>query len=368
MKKRKITPIIASAVSLSMLCVMTMPVSATWEATWDVRVVEETEDTIVYYDATENEYLTMSSDDHCYYWKQEETPYYAVTLKEGTAVPEEWNVIEPEVHRIIDEETGELRNDSPYRGIEILPWEKGVFDYSEFDENTVVVTDVTDAASLYQTEGVTDVYTMCAIKTRDNSFLFGDDAFVIFPEPDTTLTLEDFSSIPEVTEIDEKAPEYSYYYVHIDLGLEKPPATGSWEEYSAAKIESLFHLSKELQKVDGVSCAVLSFSVQDYIRPVTTTYTLTRIADPDAYGDIDNDGAVNADDAYRALAYYAEQSVNKEDAKLTAPDADKFDEAAAFCAADVNGDGIVNGDDAYGILCYYAAASVGKAPDWNSIF
>ena len=112
----------------------------------------------------------------------------------------------------------------------------------------------------------------------------------------------------------------------------------------------------------------MSFSVQDYIRPVTTTYTLTRIADPDAYGDIDNDGAVNADDAYRALAYYAEQSVNKEDAKLTAPDADKFAEAAAFCAADVNGDGIVNGDDAYYILCYYAASSVGKTPDWMDIF
>lgn len=364
MKKKRITPIIASAVSLSMLCTMTMPVSAVRE----FKVVEETEDTITYYVAAENEYLTMRADDHCYYWKQTETSYYAVTLEEGTAVPEEWNVIEPEVHGFIDEETGEWESNTPYRGQEILPWKKGVFDYSEFDENTIVVTDVTDAASLYQTEGVTDVYTMCDIKTRDNSFLWGDDAFVIFPEPDTILTLEDFSSIPEVTEMDEKAPEYSYYYVHIDLGLEKPSATGSWEEYSAAKIESLFRLSKELQKVDGVSCAILSFSQQDYIRSVTTTYTLTRIADPDAYGDIDSDGTVNADDAYRVLAYYAEQSVGKADAKLTAPDADKFAEAAAFCAGDVNGDGMINGDDAYGILCYYAAASVGKTPDWNSIF
>ncbi|MGN1403298.1 MAG: hypothetical protein ACI4XB_03125 [Ruminococcus sp.] len=364
MKKGRITPIIASAVSLSMLTCMTFPVSAVQE----IKVVEETEDTITYYDVAENEYLTMRADDHCYYWEQTETSYYAVTLEEGTAVPEEWNVIEPELNWAADEESGELISNSPYRGQEILPWGKGVFDYFEFDENTIVVTDVTDAASLYQTEGVTDVYAMCAIKTRENSFLWGDEAFVVFPEPDTILTLEDFSSIPEVTAVEEKTSECLYYCVRLDLGLEEPPVTGSRDEYNAAKIESLFRLSKELQKIDGVSCAVLSFSMQDYIRPVTTTYTLTRVADPDAYGDIDNDGTVNADDAYRALAYYAEQSVGKEDAKLTAPDADKFAEAAAFCAGDVNGDGVVNGDDAYTILCYYAAASVGDAPDWSSIF
>lgn len=357
MKKRKITPIIASAVSLSMLCAMTIPVSAAW----DIRVAEETEDTITYYDATENEYLTMRADDHCYYWKQTETSYYAVTLKEGTAVPEEWNVFEPEIQWYIDAETGELRNGSPYRGIEILPWKKGVFDYFEFDENTVVVTDVTDAASLYQTEGVTDVYTMCALNTQDTSFADGEGEFIIFSDPDVTFTLEDFSSIPEVTVLKDKTSEDSNYSVQLDPELKKSSITTY--EYGAA----LFRISKQLLGIDGVNCAILSMT-RDYIRPPITTYTLTRIADPDAYGDIDNDGAVNADDAYRALAYYAEQSVNKEDAKLTAPDADKFAEAAAFCAADVNSDGIVNGDDAYYILCYYAAASVGKAPDWNSIF
>lgn len=363
MKKKRITPIIASAVSLSMLCTMTMPVSAARE----LKVVEETEDTITYYVAAENEYLTMRADDHCYYWKQTETSYYAVTLEEGTAVPEEWNVIEPEVHGFIDEETGELISDSPYRGIEILPWKKGVFDFSEFDENTVVLADVTDAPSLYQTEGVTDVYTMCALNTQDTSWADGGGEFILFSDSGVVLTLEDFSSIPEVTVLKDKTSEDANYRVQVKLDLEKPPVTAASDEYGLARAEALFRISKQLLEIDGVNCAILSM-MRDYIRPPITTYTLTRIADPDAYGDIDSDGAVNVDDAYRVLAYYAEQSVGKADAKLTAPDADKFAEAAAFCAGDVNGDGMINGDDAYGILCYYAAASVGKTPDWNSIF
>ena len=348
MKKRRITPIIASAVSLSMLCAMTMPVSALYGG--ENRLLEEREDVLVFeVDDPSCDHLTLGKDiDNWYYWRLKETDYIAVTLEEGTVVPEAWNVTEPEIGW----------NDNPYIGLDILPWKDGVFDYSEFDENTIVLTDVTDASSLYQTEGVTDVYEMESMEISRTSL--GGNEIVVFEKPGVTLSLEDFSSIPEVTGLEEKTEDKPYCFASISTDVSK-------NDGDNPLIEEYFRLTKAILQIDGVNCAYPSF-IQDYHRLLTNTYTLTRIADPDAYGDIDNDGAVNADDAYRALAYYAEQSVNKEDAKLTAPDADKFDEAAAFCAADVNSDGIVNGDDAYGILCYYAAASVGKAPDWNSIF
>ena len=74
-------------------------------------------------------------------------------------------------------------------------------------------------------------------------------------------------------------------------------------------------------------------------------------------GDTDENGEVNADDAYQALLSYALVSVGSMGTLRSAQAA----------AADVNTDGAINADDAYAILLYYATDSVGDTPQWDAI-
>lgn len=86
--------------------------------------------------------------------------------------------------------------------------------------------------------------------------------------------------------------------------------------------------------------------------PVTTTTT-----PPVSFtkGDINNDGAVNADDASLALKEYARQQSGHPS---------EFTEIQTK-AADVNEDGAVDSGDASIILKYYAASSTGNDADWD---
>ncbi|MGN1402715.1 MAG: dockerin type I domain-containing protein [Ruminococcus sp.] len=89
-------------------------------------------------------------------------------------------------------------------------------------------------------------------------------------------------------------------------------------------------------------------------------YTLTLNAEEVTYvrGDVNEDGNVNADDAYLVLKAYASYSVS----------GDLGLEGNPLLAADVDENGSVNADDAYYILKYYATASVGGSADWNILF
>ena len=84
---------------------------------------------------------------------------------------------------------------------------------------------------------------------------------------------------------------------------------------------------------------------------VTTTTTQTETGDSDtetkSLGDIDGNGIVDAVDASKVLAYYAQ---------LATSQAESISEAV-LKAADVNGDGFVDAVDASTILAYYAYAS-----------
>ncbi|MGN1404105.1 MAG: dockerin type I domain-containing protein [Ruminococcus sp.] len=86
-------------------------------------------------------------------------------------------------------------------------------------------------------------------------------------------------------------------------------------------------------------------------------------------GDINGDSSINADDAYTALHYYANHSVGRKMALTNAEDTEAAARTAAetiaFTSADVNGDGVVDGEDAYRILKHYAAESVGGTPGWD---
>ncbi|MGN1403299.1 MAG: hypothetical protein ACI4XB_03130 [Ruminococcus sp.] len=340
--------------AVSFCCIFSAAVPASAAYGDEYKIMEETEDFITFQlGGLDYDYCTVSADNNCFYWDERDAEYYAVTLDEGTAVPEDWSTVELEL--------------AGYDNIDLsryLGFQANTFALSEFDENLVVLENVINPQKLYETDGVTGVYQMCGIVTMNTNF--GTGRFSVFVKPDITLTLEDFSLVPEVNEVSEVPFEMSsgtqvIYEVSVDNGF-----SGSSTESSEQTAE-FFDTIKRMQQVENVDCAIPECTIPAIYVTTPTTYTLARVADPDAYGDIDNDGTVNADDAYRVLAYYAEQSVGKEDAKLTAPDADKFAEAAAFCAGDVNGDGVVNGDDAYIILCYYAAASVGDAPEWNDV-
>lgn len=74
-------------------------------------------------------------------------------------------------------------------------------------------------------------------------------------------------------------------------------------------------------------------------------------------GDVDNSGAVNADDASLVLAEYA---------RISTTNTGTFTPAQNK-AADVNGDTAVNANDASSILKYYALSSTGNTPDWSEI-
>lgn len=350
--RKYFTSTLAAAISFCCIFGSAVPVSAAYGD--KAAIVEESEDSITFQIGDiDYDYLTISADNNCFYWKERTTDYYAVTLEEGMSAPEDWNVV-----------ALETVGQDGFDVTKIHPWEEQTFDFSEFDENTVVLADVADPQKLYETDGILHVYQMNSVVSQTTSFGLG--GFAVHTDSGVQLTLEDFSQIPEVVSVGDAMETandtQSVYEVQVNNGF-----SGSLSE-TAEQAKVYFETIKDLQQVEKVHCAIPQCIVRDASETTPTTYTLTRIADPDAYGDIDSDGAVNADDAYRVLAYYAEQSVGKADAKLTAPDADKFAEAAAFCAGDVNGDGMINGDDAYGILCYYAAASVGKTPDWNSIF
>ena len=75
-------------------------------------------------------------------------------------------------------------------------------------------------------------------------------------------------------------------------------------------------------------------------------------------GDIDENGVVDANDAYFCLLAYAKMSVGS-DSGLT---------AAQEKAADVDGNGKVDANDAYYILLYYAKKSVGQDVSWAELF
>ncbi|WP_298484113.1 dockerin type I domain-containing protein [uncultured Ruminococcus sp.] len=91
----------------------------------------------------------------------------------------------------------------------------------------------------------------------------------------------------------------------------------------------------------------------------TVAYTLTLNAEEVTYvrGDVNEDGNVNADDAYLVLKAYASYSVS----------GDLGLEGNPLLAADVDENGNVNADDAYYILKYYATASVSGSADWDAI-
>lgn len=89
--------------------------------------------------------------------------------------------------------------------------------------------------------------------------------------------------------------------------------------------------------------------------PAVTTTTTPQPPVSFTKGDINNDGAVNADDASLALKKYARQQSGRPS---------EFTEIQTK-AADVNEDGAVNSDDASIILKYYAASSTGNDADWD---
>lgn len=74
-------------------------------------------------------------------------------------------------------------------------------------------------------------------------------------------------------------------------------------------------------------------------------------------GDVDEDGKVDADDAYLTLKTYAAESVKR------FPDL----RSAQVAAADVDSDGSLTVQDAYYMLLYYATASVGGDAQWEKI-
>jgi hypothetical protein len=80
-------------------------------------------------------------------------------------------------------------------------------------------------------------------------------------------------------------------------------------------------------------------------------------------GDANQDGEINADDAYQVLCYYATLSVGDSYSFSDDPDT----QAAILEALDINGDGIINTDDAYLILLYYAQQAVGGNPSWDDL-
>lgn len=88
-------------------------------------------------------------------------------------------------------------------------------------------------------------------------------------------------------------------------------------------------------------------------------YTLTLNAEEVTYvrGDVNEDGNVNADDAYLVLKAYASYSVS----------GDLGLEGNPLLAADVDENSDVNADDAYYILKYYATASVSGSADWDAL-
>ncbi|MGN1402814.1 MAG: hypothetical protein ACI4XB_00670 [Ruminococcus sp.] len=99
----------------------------------------------------------------------------------------------------------------------------------------------------------------------------------------------------------------------------------------------------------------------------TTDLAITlTVSAADNRGDVDQDGAVTANDAYAVLVYYANISVGKTDFTFS-DNSDPELEASLVAAADADGNGVVDANDAYYILLFYAKQSVGEVPVWDEI-
>ncbi|MGN1402733.1 MAG: leucine-rich repeat protein [Ruminococcus sp.] len=114
------------------------------------------------------------------------------------------------------------------------------------------------------------------------------------------------------------------------------------------------------QEIDTSSITTTTITTNSTNIPTTsngTTTTSTTSTTSTNSGDIDNNTAIDANDAYLCLLAYARISVGS-DTGLT---------DAQTKAADVDGNGSITPDDAYYILLYYAKQSVGQDVTWEEL-
>ena len=103
--------------------------------------------------------------------------------------------------------------------------------------------------------------------------------------------------------------------------------------------------------------------IGDYVGSVDVAFTVAGTADTILKGDANQDGKIDADDAYTVLVYYAEEMVGKEHTMFDTPEL----EEQLIEAADIDQDGDLDADDAYLILLYYARVSVGSDVTWEDL-
>ncbi|MGN1402713.1 MAG: dockerin type I domain-containing protein [Ruminococcus sp.] len=175
----------------------------------------------------------------------------------------------------------------------------------------------------------------------------------LYSETDTdyyTFTLDDTSNISlQFTHTSQNYSASTYW--KLQLLDAKGKVLESWDSQGGATSMSTEDMM--------LSAGTYSLAITNGAYHSADNYTIQINAAEIPYlrGDVDEDGDVDADDAYLVLKAYASYSVC----------GDLGLEGNPLLAADVDENGNVNADDAYYILKYYATASVGGSADWDAI-